>query len=145
MNDNESMILLPKRLMTLSLQNIDGWRTYNEYVCILKKRIKCHLRIRFISKCIQADIIPRFLKFRVPENGCFVPQVVHNFQRNLLKAELAKAKKLMEDHDSEFLERRTALRNAVPSKLIPSIVFISHMAVAKVRNSVESTHGKSIK
>ena len=50
MNDNKSVILLPKRLMALSLQNVDGWRTYNEYVCMLKKRIKCHLRICGVDK-----------------------------------------------------------------------------------------------
>ena len=50
----------------------------------------------------------------------------------------------MEDHNSKLLERQTVLRNTVPSKLIPSIVFFSRMAVADVRNSVESTHVKKL-
>ena len=96
------------------------------------------------KKCLQADIIPRFLKFRVPENGCFEPTVVHNFQRNLLKVELSKAKKTKETHSNIIETKRTLLKNLAPINLIPSIVFHTRQTVKQTRLNVQKTRKKKL-
>ena len=115
-----------------------------DYERALKKLVNCLCRIKFIEQCYQADIIPRFLKFRVPENGCFEPTIVHNFQRNLLKAELNKAKKLKDSHMNVVSTKRTALRDAVKVELIPSIVLFTRQSVKEVRAEVQRTHSKKL-
>ena len=39
----------------------------------------------------RSNLIPDFLKFRVPENGVFSDQAVHNFQLKLLRTETSRA------------------------------------------------------
>ena len=86
------------------------------------------------------DIIPRFLKFRIPENGCFEPTVVHNFQRNLLKNELSKAKKTQVTHMNVIETKRSVLRDVVPVELIPSIILYTRKSVTSTRANVQKTH-----
>ena len=114
-------MFLPLRLLALSLLRLECWKYYLDYERSLLKLVNCTCRIQFIEQCIQADIIPRFLKFRIPENGCFEPIVVHNFQRNLLKNELSKAKKTQVTQMNVIETKRSVLRDVVPVKLIPSI------------------------
>ena len=110
-------MLLPLCLLALCLQRSECWKEYMDYERSLKKRVNSCCRIEFIEKCLQADIIPRFLKFRVPENGCFEPTVVHNFQCNLLKVELSKAKKTKETHSNIIETKRTSLKKPGSYKL----------------------------
>ena len=142
-------MLLPLCLLALCLQNSDCWKEYLDYDRSLKKLVNCRCRIEFIEKCFQADIIPRFLKFRIPENGCFDPTVVHNFQRNLLKVELSKARKQKKTHANVIEAKRTLLRNKVPSKFIQSIVFHTRNSVKQTKldvqcTLVQSTHSKKL-
>ena len=105
---------LPNRLLALSLNKIGKWKIYIEYRRALEKMIRCMCRIQYLEKCHQADIIPKFLMFRVPENGCFVPTMVHNFQRNLLKSEMIEARKLKEIHKNVVEAKRVAVRDSIP-------------------------------
>ena len=135
-------MLLPLCLLALCLQKSDCCKEYLGYDHSLKKLVNCQCRIEFIEKCIQADIIPRFLKFRIPENGCFEPTVVHNFQRNLLKVELSKAGKQKETHINVIETKRTLLRDKVPTKFIHSIVFHTRNAAKQTKLDVQNTHSK---
>ena len=138
-------MFLPGRLLALSLQRSDCWKKYLDYVRSLEKYVNCCCRIKFIENCSQADIIPRFLKFRIPENGCFEPTVVHNFQRNLLKAELNKARKLKGIHRNVIEVKRTILKECIPDNLIPSVVLYSQHVIRTTRLSVERTHSRKLK
>ena len=137
-------VFLPNRLLALSLNRINKWKVYMEYRRALEKMVRCMYRIQYLEKCYQADIIPKFLMFRVPENGCFVPTVVHNFQRNLLKAEMVEARKLKEIHKNIIETKRAVVRESIPSKLIPSIAFHSRQDVKVVKNKVKETHKKKL-
>ena len=56
-----------------------------DYFKFFKKvQVSVH-RLKFLRKCLINDLIPDFLKFRVPENGVFSDQAVHNFQMKLLR------------------------------------------------------------
>ena len=137
-------MFLPFRLLALSLKRSECWKEYVGYERTLKKLVNCECRINFIEQCYQADIIPRFLKFRIPENGCFEPTIVHNFQRNLLKVELSKARALKENHVNTLLTKRAALRNAANEELIPSIVLYTRQTVKDTRRKVQATQSKKL-
>ena len=133
------------RLMALSLQRSDCWKQYLEYDRSLIKLENCSQRIEFIEQCQNADIIPRFLKFRIPKNGCFEPTVVHNFQLKLLKQELNKAEKTKVRHLNNVHQKRVALKLLMPPKLIPSVAFFTRQNVKTTRATVKSTHTKKLK
>ena len=137
-------MILPKRLLAIALKRHGVEQLYNAYQNSLLKRVNCRLRITYINKCLQADIIPRFLKFRVPENGCFDPQMVDNFQRNLLKAELSKAKQLMETHNNNIMDKRNSLKESLPDALIPSVVVFSRLAMAEAAKNVQKRHDNKL-
>ena len=47
-----------------------------DYLKFFKKvQVSVH-RLKFLRKCLKNDLIPDFLKFRIPENGFFSDQVV---------------------------------------------------------------------
>ena len=85
-------MLLPYRLLAKELNRQGYLKEYLDYERARIKRERNKCRIEFLEQCIRNDIIPTFLKFRVPNNGCFEPTVVHNFQRKLLKGEIKTAK-----------------------------------------------------
>ena len=58
-----------------------GVRLDNISVWLSKEKIQIN---ESTSSQSVKDIIPRFLRFRVPENSCFETTVVHNFQEKLL-------------------------------------------------------------
>ena len=98
------------RLLAKELQGKDCWKQYLDYEWSLIKRERNKCRIDFFKKCIQTDIIPAFLKFRVPDNGCFQPAVVRNFQRRILKRELNKANATLYEHERKVNDTREILR-----------------------------------
>ena len=85
-------MFLPLRLLKLELKRSDCVKQYLQYVNSLDKLDKCCLRIKFLEECRNFDIIPKFLNFRIPNNGCFDQKSIHMFQRNLLHKEIIKAK-----------------------------------------------------
>ena len=63
-----------------------------DYLKFFKKVQVSVRRLKFLRKCLKNDIIPEFFKFRVPENGFFSDQAVHNFQFKLLRTETSRSK-----------------------------------------------------
>ena len=131
---------LPKVLLEGILRKINGFKFYREY---RKKRLKLlnmQLRIKFLEKCSRNNIIPRFLSFRVPNNGCFHQATVENFQRRLLKNELRTAKKSLEEHEINVATKRQALQMNTPEVLLESIAFYCHEEVELERIVVNERH-----
>ena len=50
-----------------------------DYASIYFKFFNCHERVKFLRVCLENDVIPNFLIFRVPENGVFSNQAVFSF------------------------------------------------------------------
>ena len=132
-------MFLPYRLLAIVLQRTECWKSFLEYDRILQKRERTLCRIDFLEKCWQADIIPKFLKFRVPNNGCFEPTTVHNFQRRLLKNELAKARSTLKEHEKSVNNKRSKLNRTVDEILLPSIVLYTRISKRKCRETVLET------
>ena len=137
-------MFLPLRLLALCLLESSCMKLYLNYQRARIKQVNNLLRIDFIENCKQADIVPRFLRFRIPNNGCFEPSVVQNFQRRLLKQELSKARQLAENHKASVYEHLTKLRDAVNEKWLPSILLHIRYAVANERARIASIHRKKL-
>ena len=104
-------MFLPLRLLAQELKGHDCWKLYLDYTKIRGKIENNKLRIAFLEDCKRADIIPRFLKFRIPNNGCFDQKSVHDFQRNLLRKEIISAKENLKHLNEHLIECRTVERN----------------------------------
>ena len=98
----------------------------------------------FLKRCRDSDIIPKFLSFRVPSNGCFDDQTVHNFQRRLLHKEIDKALKQLKEHSSNLDGKRSTLKSKTPYKVLPSIIFHSRLQRRKNRKLTQTKHEKKI-
>ena len=85
-------MLLPYRLLALELRRSDCWKQFRHYQKTLQKCENNLLRIDFLKNCKKAELIPKFLKFRIPNNGCFDDKAIHEFQKNLLNKEIIRAK-----------------------------------------------------
>ena len=69
-----------------------------------KFQVSVH-RLKFLRKCLKNDLIPDFLKFKVPENGFFSDQAVHNFQLKLLRTETSRANEDRKRYEEMLLPR----------------------------------------
>ena len=85
---NNLTTILIVTILRLELQRHGYWKDFLDYRTCIQKVVKHSLRITFLEECCKAEIIPRFLKFRIPNNGCFDDKSVHDFQKWLLKKEL---------------------------------------------------------
>ena len=85
-------MFLAARLLALELKRSGCFKQFLQYQKTICKVEIGNLRVKFFENCKKADIIPKFLKFRIPNNGCFEEKTVHEFQVQLLKKEILKAK-----------------------------------------------------
>ena len=85
-------MFIPLRLLNLELKRSDCLRAFLQYKKLVCKAETCNLRIIFLDNCLKAEIIPNFLRFRIPNNGCFDERSVRDFQRRLLRKEWISAK-----------------------------------------------------
>ena len=56
--------------LRMSKQSVSDYR---KYLKALEKQANCQQRILFLTSCLKNDLIPKFLNFPVPSNGCFNP------------------------------------------------------------------------
>ena len=122
-------MLLPYRLLALELRRNDSWPTFLRYQKCLEKKHASDLRVQYIKNCMEADVIPRFLHFRIPNNGCFDNQSVHEFQKRLLKKELIQARSDSLNVLSNLKDKRELLKHCVSDQLLVSVAFYSRQHV----------------
>ena len=137
-------MFLPLRLLAIELQRSSCLKQYHNYLRAINKLQVNSLRIKFLENCKQANIIPHFLKFRVPTNGCFDDNSVKLFQRNLLKKEIIRAKG---DHKNKVLkleECRNDIKSKAPTNTLPSIILYSRINKNKVHREQTRTHNKKL-
>ena len=104
------MCVIPFKLLKKIVQQ-DGILTiYLDYTAALLKATNCQQRILFLKKCLSNDLIPRFLKFRIPENGCFEATMVQKLQRRLLRRELSEAHRTMIMRSDQLRKARQLLK-----------------------------------
>ena len=64
-------ILLPPPLLRLALKKKLTWKLVLDYLKHLNKFNSSLLRVKFLRRCLDNDIIPDFLRFCAPDNGVF--------------------------------------------------------------------------
>ena len=138
-------MFLPYKLFKKEIHRQDCLKEYLNYVKCVDKYDKCVLRISFLEKCRNADIIPKFLNFRIPRNGCFDNNSVHSFQRGLLHKEIGKARSVLTDYVSRLNETRCVLRDKIPHHCLPSVIVYSRQERVQNRKRVAATHEKKLK
>ena len=84
----------PYHLLAISLKQIDCLKQYLDY----ERLWNCKCCIQFVKNCWSADVIPKFLKLTIPNNGYFDPTAAYTFQKNLLKT--------LAEHESKVYKKR---------------------------------------
>ena len=135
---------LQHRLLAIELRRNGCWKDFLHYQKTLDKCENNALRIKFLENCKRADLIPNFLKFRIPTNGCFDENSIHDFQKRLLHKETIRAKENRQFLLQKLNERRTTLRDKTPAKCIPSIVLYTRIAVKEHRQKQTIVHDKKL-
>ena len=137
-------MFLPRRLLALVLKRSSCWKQYLQYESSILKIENNSLRIKFLENCKRAGLIPKFLKFRIPSNGCFDEKSISDFQRQLLNKELLKAKQNLRLLSSSLDEKRTALRSSAPEYCLPSVVLHARITRRKAREEQRRKHNKKL-
>ena len=140
----EPPCLLPYKLFITELTRNNSLREYLQYEKALCKLTINIARIEFLENCRKSDIIPKFLKFRIPNNGCFDDKAVHEFQKKLLHHEIIKAKGDRLQLQNNIDNKRVTLKTCVPSKLIPSVIWFFRFKRREVLLEAQSTHNKKL-
>ena len=137
-------MFLPYRLLSSELTRNDCTNYYLQYRKSLEKMEKNCLRVKFITSCMKADIIPRFLKFRVPNNDTFDEKSVFDFQKGLLRKELYRAKQISQTLNEKVSCKRQLIQLHVPEYLLPSIAVHTRLHCREVRQRVKNGHEKKL-
>ena len=93
------------------------------------------LRIEFLEQCKHSQLIPRFLKFRIPTNGCFDNKSVLEFQKKLLQKELVRAKENLQTTEVNMNNKKVTLLSHLPAELIPPVE--EHIRRSRTETRVE--------
>lgn len=137
-------MLLPYRLLSNELSRNDCMNTYLQYRRSLIKTEKNTQRINFLSSCFRADIIPRFLRFRIPNNGTFDQKSVFEFQKGLLRKELYRAKQDQLTLQNKLCEKRKEIQTRINERLLPSVALYSRQSAREARKDVKNIHRKKL-
>ena len=90
--------------------------------------------------CEDNKLTPKFLKFRIPKNGCFNANEVERFQAKLLKIELKNAKHLLNKRKKDTEEFLSEFRPKIPAKLIPTILLHTRIAWLTEKEKIQAKH-----
>ena len=93
---------------------------------------------------MKSNIIPKFLKFRIPNNGCFDDRSVNDFQRRLLRKEIFEAKTSSSNSIANVEEKRSILRTSLKDELLPSVILHSRIERIDFRRDKERNHTKKL-
>ena len=137
-------MFLAFRLLLLELRRDGCISSFLQYKKALCKVETNSLRINFLESCLRADIIPNFLRFRVPNNGCFDDKSVHDFKKRLLRKEIFSAKRDLDTSKQKVSEKRQGLQSRVANKLIPSIALFVRNETRILRIKQRETHKKKL-
>ena len=102
------------------------------------------MTIESLQTCEDSKLIPKFLKFRIPKNGCFNKNAVEKFQANLLKLEVRNAKTQLEKKKEDTEECLIELRQKIPAKLIPTVLLHTRVAWFTEKQKVHTKHQEKL-
>ena len=137
-------VLLPPPLLRIVLNRKLTWKLVLDYLKHFNKFNSSFLRIKFLRNCLNNDIIPDFLRFRVPDNGVFSDQAVHSFQLRLLRSELSQANADRAKASGNLVKAREAVRRGIDEKWWPSVIFYLNRQARCSVNNLISRHKRKL-
>ena len=124
---------LPYPLLVLALKRIGCVKSFLQYRDA-RFRVENHsLRIAFLENCKSSEVIPKFLNFRIPNNGCFDEKSIHQFQTRLLRNELQKAKNELQTAKEKLENARETLKQEVRPTFFPTIIVYNRLHLRRWR------------
>ena len=136
--------MLPIKLLKLELYRRGIVKYWYSYIKIKSKLLKIITRIEFLKMCCESKVIPSFLKFRVPNIGCFNKTAVEKFQSHLLRTELRKARVLLDKIKEDTMNCLIQLRNTTPTKLIPTLLWHARRIWFTEKESIHKRHEQKL-
>ena len=120
--------MLPLKLLKIELNRQGILTNWYSYLNLKSKLLKIFKRIEFLQMCEDNKLTPKFLKFRIPKNGCFNADEVERFRTKLLKIERKNAKHLLNKRRKDTEEFLSEFRPNIPAKLIPTVLLHTRIA-----------------
>ena len=136
-------MFIPWKLLKKKLNESNQFKIFVDYRRAREKWASAKSRTKFLRECLANDLIPNFLRFRIPENGCFEQTAVHNFQRRLLRAEIQKADKAVSDA-TEMLEKSRRKISEIAHEYLPSIILFNRIHMRKFSAEMSTRHSKKL-
>ena len=97
-----------------------------------------------MRKCLDNDVKPDFLRFRVPDNGVFSDQAVHSFQLRLLRSKLSQANADRAKAPGNLIKAREVVRRGIDEKWWPSVKFYLNRQTRCSVNNLISRHKRKL-
>ena len=126
------------------MKRSNRWKFFQHYQKSLCKLEINQCRIKFLENCKKSELIPRFLRFRIPNKECFNEKSVHEFQRKLLSQELIRARENQKLVQDRVNKKRDSLKAAVPEKLLPSIAVFVRVTKKECGREQRNKHNKKL-
>ena len=110
---------------------------------LLKKvQVSVH-RLKFLRKCLKNDLIPDFLKLRVPRTGFFLDQDVHNFQLKLLRTETFRPNENRKRYEEMLMKARSLVQKEIDEQWWASIFrFVKRQVEASLKTTSDNHRKK---
>ena len=136
--------ILPAVWLRQILKRKLTWKIVLDYLKFFKKvQVSVH-RLKFLRKCLKNDLIPDFLKFRVPENEVFSDQAVHNFQLKLLRTETSRANEDRKRYEEMLRKARSLVQKEIDKQWWASIFGFVRRQVESSLNTTSENHRKKL-
>ena len=111
-----------------------------EKLCI--KQVKLQARIKFLSLCLNFEVFPKFLSFRIPSNGVFNKSSISAFQLNVLSKEIKKCRAQSKFLSSQFSSLKYELQNKCSFLQFFHLNNLLQKSSLKVKSQIENIHNK---
>ena len=128
----------------LELKKSNSLIKYLQYEKALCKVVNNKARIKFLEDCRRANIIPKFLNFRIPNNDCFDNKSVYSFQKKLLHQEIVKAKGDRVELHKNVDVKRLLVKKQAPVYCRASIVWHYRRKKLETYKEVTSKHNSKL-
>ena len=77
------------------------------------------LRVKFLERCVESKLIPRFLqKFHFPKIEAYDRDKIERFQRKILRDELDKAMKVVLEKEGAAKEYKNMFWESIPHEFV---------------------------
>ena len=116
------------------------WNYYNAYV----KWNSIRYRLSFLQTCSTHGLVPRFLSFKIPNNGAFTHHRVIQFQLRILRDEIVKCIESLRQHASKLAACRAIVSKSFNDEELLLLFSCIRCLASTVGDAVRCSHNKKI-